>query len=426
MKNDFGKNNKYNLIAAYAIFVIAVGVIIHALINHIPAVKAGVDAVFRVLSPFLVGLFIAYLVNPLVKKIGEGFFGDICKIKNKSVRHGLGILFSYLIVVGVITALMFYIIPQFVMSLRDISDFAATAQSGYAKIIAFIENNVSSEIISKAEIEAYINALPNKIAEFAKGISSELLTYTLKTGMNVVSGLVNFLISFVVSIYLLIDKDRLLKACRRIIRCIWSKDNADKILSTLSDINKLYNNFIVGKLADSLIIGCLTYIVLIILNIPYALLVAVIVGVTNMIPYFGPFIGGIPSVLFMLLIDLKSALILAVVIICIQQLDGLIIGPKILGDKVGVRPLWVMFGITVGGSVAGVLGMFLGVPTVAAIGLISSRLIDKRLDKKGVLDEDLESGLVREILGEQKEEAEAETEGKNEQNQGEKAENKEE
>ena len=151
-----------------------------------------------------------------------------------------------------------------------------------------------------------------------------------------------------------------------------------------------------------------------------------IVGVTNMIPYFGPFIGGIPSVLFMLLIDLKSALILAVVIICIQQLDGLIIGPKILGDKVGVRPLWVMFGITVGGSVAGVLGMFLGVPTVAAIGLISSRLIDKRLDKKGVLDDDLESGLVREILGEQKEEAEAETEGKNEQNQGEKAENKEE
>mgnify|MGYP002624404909 CR=1 FL=1 len=426
MKNDFGKNNKYNLIAAYAIFVIAVGVIIHALINHIPAVKAGVDAVFMVLSPFLVGLFIAYLVNPLVKKIGEGFFGDICKIKNKSVRHRLGILFSYLIVVGVITALMFYIIPQFVMSLRDISDFAATAQSGYAKIIAFIENNVSSEIISKAEIEAYINALPNKIAEFAKGISSELLTYTLKTGMNVVSGLVNFLISFVVSIYLLIDKDRLLKACRRIIRCIWSKNNADKILSTLSDVNKLYNNFIVGKLADSLIIGCLTYIVLIIFNIPYSLLIAVIVGVTNMIPYFGPFIGGIPSVLFMLLIDLKSALILAVVIICIQQLDGLIIGPKILGDKVGVRPLWVMFGITVGGSVAGVLGMFLGVPTVAAIGLISSRLIDKRLDKKGVLDDDLESGLVREILGEQKEEAEAETEGKNEQNQGEKAENKEE
>ncbi len=426
MKNDFGKNNKYNLIAAYAIFVIAVGVIIHALINHIPAVKAGVDAVFMVLSPFLVGLFIAYLVNPLVKKIGEGFFGDICKIKNKSVRHGLGILFSYLIVVGVITALMFYIIPQFVMSLRDISDFAATAQSGYAKIIAFIENNVSSEIISKAEIEAYINALPNKIAEFAKGISSELLTYTLKAGMNVVSGLVNFLISFVVSIYLLIDKDRLLKACRRIIRCIWSKNNADKILSTLSDVNKLYNNFIVGKLADSLIIGCLTYIVLIIFNIPYSLLIAVIVGVTNMIPYFGPFIGGIPSVLFMLLIDLKSALILAVVIICIQQLDGLIIGPKILGDKVGVRPLWVMFGITVGGSVAGVLGMFLGVPTVAAIGLISSRLIDKRLDKKGVLDDDLESGLVREILGEQKEEAEAETEGKNEQNQGEKAENKEE
>mgnify|MGYP002624572170 FL=1 len=426
MKNDFGKNNKYNLIAAYAIFVIAVGVIIHALINHIPAVKAGVDAVFMVLSPFLVGLFIAYLVNPLVKKIGEGFFGDICKIKNKSVRHGLGILFSYLIVVGVITALMFYIIPQFVMSLRDISDFAATAQSGYAKIIAFIENHVSSEIISKAEIEAYINALPNKIAEFAKGISSELLTYTLKTGMNVVSGLVNFLISFVVSIYLLIDKDRLLKACRRIIRCIWSKNNADKILSTLSDVNKLYNNFIVGKLADSLIIGCLTYIVLIIFNIPYSLLIAVIVGVTNMIPYFGPFIGGIPSVLFMLLIDLKSALILAVVIICIQQLDGLIIGPKILGDKVGVRPLWVMFGITVGGSVAGVLGMFLGVPAVAAIGLISSRLIDKRLDKKGVLDDDLESGLVREILGEQKEEAEAETEGKNEQNQGEKAENKEE
>ena len=153
---------------------------------------------------------------------------------------------------------------------------------------------------------------------------------------------------------------------------------------TIRECNHIFNGFLFGKMIDSLIIGILCFIIMNVLHLPYSLLMSLIVGITNMIPYFGPIIGAIPGVLMYLFIDPKLSLIFAIMILVLQQFDGLYLGPKILGDQTGIKPLWVIFGITVGGAYFGVIGMFLGVPTVAVITYLSNLFLNKKLKKKNI------------------------------------------
>ena len=145
---------------------------------------------------------------------------------------------------------------------------------------------------------------------------------------------------------------------------------------------QLFSSFIIGKAIDSLIIGLLCFVIMSLCQLPYAVLISAIVGVTNMIPYFGPFIGAVPGVLIMLLVSPIKALIFAILILVLQQFDGLILGPKILGDSTGLKPLWIIFAITIGGSIAGVLGMFLGVPVIAVLRYLLNRFLQYRLEKR--------------------------------------------
>ena len=176
---------------------------------------------------------------------------------------------------------------------------------------------------------------------------------------------------------------------KRIVYAITPKGKEKKTWSVLLQCNHIFNGFLVGKMIDSLIIGILCLIIMSILRLPYALLMSVIVGITNMIPYFGPFIGAIPGVVMFLFIDPKLSLIFAIMILALQQFDGLYLGPKILGDLTGIKPLWVIFGVTVGGALFGVMGMFLGVPTVAVLSYLFGLILDKKLKGKGLTSSDI-------------------------------------
>ena len=155
-------------------------------------------------------------------------------------------------------------------------------------------------------------------------------------------------------------------------------------MSVSKDCSAIFSSYVVGKSVDSLIIGIICFVAMLALKLPYAVLMSVIVGVTNMIPYFGPFIGAVPGVLLYLCFDPVKALIFAIMILILQQFDGWILGPKILGDSTGLTPLWVIFGITVGGAYWGVIGMFLGVPIVAVIAYLFNLFITSRLKKKNL------------------------------------------
>ena len=201
---------------------------------------------------------------------------------------------------------------------------------------------------------------------------------------SVLTSLYNIFMGLVISIYMIIDGQKLKNSIKRIIYALSPIEKAPAICKTISKCNHIFNGFLFGKAVDSLIIGILCFIAMSILRLPYSLLLSVIVGITNMIPYFGPIIGAIPGFVIYLFIDPKLSLVFAIMILILQQFDGLYLGPKILGDLTGIKPLWVIFGIVIGGAYFGAVGMFLGVPTVAVFMYLADLFIESKLKKKKI------------------------------------------
>lgn len=199
----------------------------------------------------------------------------------------------------------------------------------------------------------------------------------------------------IMAFYLLYDKNIIKKNINKILYTLFSKETVYKINDFGRDADDLFGRYIVGRTIDSSIIGFIAFIGLSILGIPYRLLFSIIIGVTNMIPYFGPYLGGIPIIIVTMFSSLNEALWVALFILALQQFDGLVLGPKILGDSVGIRPIWIILSIYVGGRIFGILGMFLGVPVFAVIVMFLERLINKRLEKRGITEREAESAPPR-------------------------------
>lgn len=395
MNHKFSKNNTYYTIALYAIAVVTVCTLIIKIIINWDSTSSTVSHILDVLHPFILGLLFAYFLNPLAKAINHGL-GHLTKSKYPGIRKAASILLSYIIVLGLIITSLFYIIPQIADSLTQITSFVNSAQSGYNQLMDKLLHLEASHPEWELEgITKGIQEIPDKLMEFLTTSLPALLPTIYNTSMSVISGVLNALIAFMVSIYMLIDKHQLINNGKRVVYAMLGSKNGDKLLKGASECNRIFGSFIIGKLIDSLIIGILCMIAMSALKLPYALIISVIVGVTNMIPYFGPFIGAVPGILLLLFVDLKYAFIFTLLIIVLQQFDGLFLGPKILGNSTGLRPLWIIFAITVGGSLAGVLGMFLGVPTVAVIAYILNYFLEKRLNRYGIFFKtDTDSGII--------------------------------
>ena len=384
MNHKFSKNNKYYTIALYTIAVVTICSLIIRVIMNWESTSSTISHALKVLYPFLFGLLIAYFLNPL-SKILDHFLNRFFKDRHPGIRKGLSILLSYIIVLGLIITVLFYIIPQIIDSLTQITSFINSAQSGYNQFMdKVLELESTHPEWDLSGINDAMEEIPDKIINIITKAIPTIIPTIYNTSMSLISGFLNVIIAIIVSVYMLIDKNRLIFNAKRVIYAIFGQKTGDKLLHTGSECNRIFSSVIIGKLIDSLIIGILCFIAMSILKLPYALIISVIVGVTNMIPYFGPFIGAVPGILLLLFVSFKYALIFTVLIIVLQQFDGLYLGPKILGESTGLRPLWIIFAITVGGSIAGVLGMFLGVPTLAVIAYILNYFIEKRLHKYGI------------------------------------------
>ena len=384
MNHKFSKNNKYYTIALYTIAVVTICSLIIRVIMNWESTSSTISHALNVLYPFLFGLLIAYFLNPL-SKVLDHFLNRFFKDRHPGIRKGLSILLSYIIVLGLIITVLFYIIPQIIDSLTQITSFINSAQSGYNQFMdKVLELESTHPEWDLSGINDAMEEIPDKIINIITKAIPTIIPTIYNTSMSLISGFLNVIIAIIVSVYMLIDKNRLIFNAKRVIYAIFGQKTGDKLLHTGSECNRIFSSFIIGKLIDSLIIGILCFIAMSILKLPYALIISVIVGVTNMIPYFGPFIGAVPGILLLLFVSFKYALIFTVLIIVLQQFDGLYLGPKILGESTGLRPLWIIFAITVGGSMAGVLGMFLGVPTLAVIAYILNYFIEKRLHKYGI------------------------------------------
>lgn len=382
-RHHFEPNDKYFTISVYAIAVIAIGAVIIRAIFSFESLVGGIRSAFNVLMPFVIGALLAFILNPAVRKVMQ-FLEKVCHIRSLKLRKLLAIAITYIIFLGFITVTIFGIVPQVANSIIElINNIPASINYIYDLLDILKEHFPSLDIagLEKATNDT-IPTLLNTLKDFATNLIPAIYTIS----MYIVNWIVDIVIAIIVSVYMLSDKKQLRNSCKAMVYAFVPQKWVQILVEVLQECNNLFSSFVIGKAIDSLIIGILCFILMNIFRLPYAVLISVIVGITNMIPYFGPFIGAIPGILILLIVSPIKALVFLILILCLQQFDGLILGPKILGNSTGLRPLWIIIAITVGGTVGGVLGMFLGVPIVAFLRYLMNRLIQHRLRKKNYKD----------------------------------------
>lgn len=362
----------------YIVALVAIIAIIFLMIANWGVVLAVIGKFLTILMPFILGFFFACFINPLVKRV-HSLLNRMKPGKGAKIKKAFSVIISYVVVIGVITVLLIYIIPQIKESIGELGN---TIQDGYQYMIT--HQKKLNEKIPFIGLGGGIEYIKEFAYKKIMSNGSEILPYVYHVSSSLLTTSYNVLMGLVISIYIILDMKKLKRSARKVVYALSPKKKEQEVWQTMKQCSHIFNGFLIGKMIDSLIIGILCLIAMSILKLPYALLLSLIVCITNMIPYFGPIIGAIPGVMIYLFIDIRYAFIFALMILILQQFDGLYLGPKILGDQTGIKPFWVIFGITVGGAYFGVMGMFLGVPVVAVIMYLLQLFLDKKLKKKNI------------------------------------------
>ena len=389
----FWEKNEYIKWGVTAFLVIVGSILFYMLLLHGGVVWDAAKQVFRVLSPIVWGLVIAYILWPVTKFFQHRLFLPLLerrrpKKANERPARVLAVILAITAALLFIGILLWNVIPQVYESVESI---VSNAPDYFETITDFIERFFENyPDLETALLEATGN-VSDSVMDWAKSVvlpNLSTIVTNVSTGVYLVlRGIFSVLVGFVVACYVLYNVEAVMAVSRKLLYSIFSIRTAERIRRMVQSVDEVFNGFINGKIIDSLIIGVLCYIACSIAQIPYVVLISVVVGVTNIIPFFGPFIGAIPSGLIVLLVSPVKALIFAVIILVLQQLDGNIIGPKILGSSLGVNGFWVMFAIIVGGGLFGFAGMLLAVPTFAVLYSAFGLLIDHGLKKRGLRTE---------------------------------------
>lgn len=382
-KKHFESNNTYFTISVYAIATFAICLLIFRFTNNWQSTKSQIGQILSVFSPFLLAFLIAYFINPMVKHIDNFLFQKTLKHKFERGHLLLSMILAYVIAIGAIILVFIFIVPQIITSISQLVRISPTLYQNALDMLYSLDERFPTLDLSFI-YQAAEDVMPDMFDFFRTFMSETVLPFLYNAGLSIISWFINIILAFVISCYLLFSKEKLIKSLKRVAYAIFPGDVCLSLFDTLKDCNQIFSQYIIGKTLDSTIIGILCLACMTILRLPYALIISLIVGITNMIPYFGPFIGAIPGILILLITSPKSSLVFAILILAIQQLDGSVIGPKILGKSTGLQPISIIFAITVGGALAGPLGMFLGVPIVAVLTYLISKLINYILKKKHI------------------------------------------
>ena len=344
----------------------------------------------QVLTPITFGAILAYLLTPVFNRtykcVNELLIPYMKKGKRRNaVAKAAATAASLAFLTVIVTGLVWLILPRVIDSVKGIVN---SIPSNAAKVALWIETLFADYPDIEATVLNVYNQGVEKLISWVQSTTQlipnieKVITGVYTGVVNIVNLVKNALIGIIVMLYLLNIKDTLTAQSKKIIYSLFPLPAANEIIEKWRYIHKVFGGFIIGKLVDSLIIGILTFVWLSIIKMPYTVLISVIVGVTNIIPFFGPFIGAIPSALLVLLVSPKKCLWFLLSILVIQQLDGNIIGPKILGNSTGISSFWVLFSILFFGGVLGPVGMIIGVPTFAVIYRLTAEWVNKRLKKK--------------------------------------------
>lgn len=384
-------NKKYTTIAVYAFLVIAAAITFFFVISEHSVVGRMAGTFFGLMTPFIYGAALAYVLNPVLnwleKKVFPRVFGD--RVSKRS-RRGLGVLLTFLFGCAVVALFLAVLIPQIVESIDNLAQsiyaFLPQAQSFLNDLIAqYGTNEMLVDVLSMLGVDISDPSMAlQRLATRSYTFLTQVLPNLFGGVMRFTSGLLDVVVGIIIAIYLLLSKEIFYAQVKKLLFAFFPRRVAQATLNLTHDSNTIFCGFISGKILDSAIIGVLCFIGCSVLQMPYTVLVSFIVGVTNVIPYFGPFIGAIPSIFIIMIADPLKSLVFAVFVLILQQLDGNIIGPKILGDSTGLSAFWVIFAVTFFGGLFGFVGMLIGVPTFAVIYALVRNFAEFKLGKKGL------------------------------------------
>ncbi|MCQ2451855.1 MAG: AI-2E family transporter [Oscillospiraceae bacterium] len=386
-------DKKYLYWGITAFCVVAASILFFMLLQHLPGIRRFLRNIAQILSPFILGLIIAYFLLPLKKRLNTHVFKPFTAwLYKKSKRHTgkrlaswLSVFVCMLALLAVLTALFYLIIPQLYSSIKTIVDNSNTY---IATTDAWLRRILDDYPTIEAVVLPKLSTLSKKLIDWAQNTLLPNVASSVTTGViSVFRATYNVVVGIIVSVYILLGHENMGAGLKKLLYSLFRIETVQKLVANLDFTNKTFMSFFGGKIIDSAIIALLCYIGTSILRIPYALLVSAIVGVTNIIPFFGPFIGAIPCAFIILIIAPMKCLIFILFVVILQQLDGNIIGPRILGNSVGINGFWVMFSIILGAGLFGFWGMLLGVPIFVVVYTIISRAVNRRLKLVGLTDD---------------------------------------
>ena len=378
--------NKYLQQTLMLLLVGVVLIVAYYVVNHMPVISAGFAKLNDILMPFYIGIVMAYLLCPiynatvrLVYGLNKGRFKK--PARDFKFARFFGTLAALALLIVVVAGLMMLVVP-------DLWDSIMGLMMGVPEFAARAQEWISTNVDENPELA---NILQGKLTNLSDTVLLWAQDKVLPGAEAILTGVVGTLgtvldifVALIICVYILNSKELFAAQTRKLILATFKAEKAEKLFELGRLSNQTFGGFINGKIIDSAIIGMLCFVVLTIFEIPMTMLISVVVGVTNIIPFFGPFIGAIPSIIILLIVEPIAAVKFGIIILIIQQLDGNIIGPKILGKTTKLASFWVMFAIIVGGGLFGFPGMILGVPVFAIIYTYLSRGVNARLESKAL------------------------------------------
>lgn len=388
MKFKFDKKYLYWGITAF--LVIAASILFYYVLFHGDNLSNGISSFVGIAMPIIDGFVLAYLMTPILNLIENRIIKPLYAKANipitpKNTRkiRGFSILATVVVVLVILYEFFSLIIPELVRSIQSIIfQFPIYVNNLSNWAMGLLENNPDLERVVHALIDQYALKVLDYFNSRLLPYLNNLIISLSSSVINMLVALWNFIIGFIISIYVLGSKEKFAGQAKKMAYAFFDRKTGNAVISNFRFIHRTFIGFIGGKIVDSIIIGIICFVCTTLIGTPYAILVSVIIGVTNIIPFFGPWIGGIPSALLVLMVDPVQALYFIILILLLQQFDGNILGPKILGDSTGLSGFWVIFAITIFGGVFGVLGMVVGVPIFAVIYAGVKAIVNRQLAKK--------------------------------------------
>lgn len=362
--------------------IIAFGILLYCGMEHFDVVIGAVDFVLGIVMPFLVGGAIAFVINVPMKSIERHLFAKNGKLAKW--RRPVAYLLTLALVIGIITLALVVVIPELGNTISMIVQQVPVAVKAVQKWLTDLPHSYPALAPAVAELNIDWSSLADSIVTFVQNFAAGVVSSGVGIFSGIVSGVVTFVIAFTFSIYVLFQKERLARQAKQILYAVFPEKATEKILSVAALSNQVFSSFLSGQCVEAVILGTLFVITMSILGMPYAMLTGIVIAITALIPIFGAFIGCVIGMLLIVMVDPVQAVWFLVLFLVLQQIEGNLIYPHVVGSSVGLPSIWVLVAVTVGGNMFGILGILVFIPLCSVLYALFAMFVKKRLREREV------------------------------------------